>query len=59
MTATASSNRGSLRAAIDAKCKDCVYDKQEPGGWRQQVAACPCEHSCPLWSVRTQPRAAA
>lgn len=47
--------RPSLRAAIDAKCKDCVYDPLERGGWRQQVDACGCT-SCPLYDVRTGSR---
>ena len=41
----------SLRKAIDAKCKECIYDKRAPGRWREQVAA--CESSlCPLHTVR-------
>lgn len=43
--------RLSLRAAIDAKCKSCVYDPIERGGWRQQVQACGCT-VCPLHPVR-------
>jgi hypothetical protein len=30
----------SMRAAINAKCKDCIYDSCAPGNWRQQVEAC-------------------
>jgi len=46
----------SLRAAIDAKCKDCIYDPECGGGtWREQVAQCSCP-SCPFWSVRSGPR---
>lgn len=41
----------SLRKAIDAKCKDCVYDELERGGWRQQVEACTCT-ACPLFACR-------
>ena len=26
--------------AINAKCKDCVYDKLDDGNWRQQVTRC-------------------
>lgn len=52
---TLANPRPSLRSAVDAKCKDCVYDSAEPGGWRQQVAACACE-VCPLYAVRPQPR---
>lgn len=46
----------SLRALINAKCKDCIYDPLSGmGTWRQQVEACECEE-CPLWAVR--PKAA-
>jgi len=41
----------SLRAAINAKCKDCIYDDQAPGRWREQVSACHIV-SCPLYPVR-------
>ena len=48
----ATAGRPSLRSAIDAKCKDCIYD---PGGgngtWREQVEAC-ASANCPLHSVR-------
>jgi len=42
----------SLRAAINAKCKDCIYDpKSGLGNWRQQVQSCQIT-GCPLWPVR-------
>ena len=41
----------SLRRAINAKCRDCIYDNAEPGTWRAQVRACTIE-DCPLWPVR-------
>lgn len=42
----------SLRAAINAKCRDCIYDpKSGLGTWRQQVEACTCL-DCPLYPVR-------
>jgi hypothetical protein len=45
----------SLRAAINAKCKDCIYDPKCGGGtWREQVAQCPST-DCPLWPVRPAP----
>lgn len=45
-----------FRAAVDAKCKDCIYDPQcGLGTWREQVAQCPAV-DCPLWPVRTGPR---
>jgi hypothetical protein len=41
-----------LRAAINAKCKDCIYDPLSGlGTWRQQVEGCTCT-DCPLWPVR-------
>lgn len=45
----------SLRAAVNAKCKDCTYDDHSPGTWREQVAQCSCV-SCPLWPYRPAPR---
>lgn len=45
----------SLRQAINAKCKECIYDPVGGSGhWRQQIEACTAT-SCPLWVVR--PRA--
>ena len=41
----------SRKKRIDLKCRSCIYDEKAPGNWRQQVAACECEH-CPLWAVR-------
>ena len=44
-----------LRAAIDAKCKDCIYDSVCKGGtWREQVAQCSAL-ACPLWPIRPTP----
>lgn len=46
----------SLRAAINAKCRDCIYDpKSGLGNWRQQVEGC-TSRSCPLWPVRPTSR---
>lgn len=43
-----------LRSAINAKCKDCIYDpKSGLGAWRQQVQACAIQ-SCSLWPYRPQ-----
>lgn len=47
--------RLSLREAVDAKCRECIYDELEPGRWKQQVAACTAT-SCPLYPVRPLPR---
>jgi len=45
----------SLRRAIDAKCKDCLYDPLSGGGkWREQVAQC-SSVNCPLWPIRPAP----
>ena len=42
----------SLRAAINAKCKECIYDPiAGRGTWRQQVEAC-TSYRCPLYPVR-------
>ena len=44
--------RRSLRSAINAKCKDCIYDPiAEGGAWRQQVTEC-SSSTCPLFDVR-------
>lgn len=45
----------SLRTAINAKCKDCIYDPlAKAGTWREQIAQCSAK-DCPLWPVRTAP----
>ena len=44
----------SLRAAVDRKCRDCIYDRAAPGTWREQVAQCSANR-CPLWAVRPAP----
>jgi hypothetical protein len=41
----------SMRAAINAKCRDCIVDDLEPGNWRQQVTACTSE-DCALHPLR-------
>jgi hypothetical protein len=44
--------RLSLRDAIDAFCKDCIYDPGNGnGGWREQVDGC-SSTNCPLHAVR-------
>ncbi|GGD61780.1 hypothetical protein [Croceicoccus mobilis] len=48
-------DRISLRAAINAHCKSCSYDKEEPGGWRQQVQDCGVPR-CALYAVRPVPK---
>lgn len=47
-------SRPSLRAAIDAQCKGCIYDPISPGTWREQVGCC-SSSNCPLHSVRPLP----
>jgi hypothetical protein len=37
--------------AINAKCKDCIYDPVDFGTWRQQVEAC-TSTDCALWEHR-------
>ncbi len=42
----------SLRKAINAKCKDCIYDPLSGlGSWRKQVEGCPST-SCSLYPFR-------
>ena len=48
--------RPSLRSAIDAMCKSCIYDPLSGlGTWREQVSKCSCR-LCPLYDVRPAPR---
>ena len=46
--------RPSMRAAINAKCKDCSYDPLDRGTWRQQVGAC-TDTECSLHPLRPMP----
>ena len=48
----------SLRNAINQKCKDCIYDPEVEGGWKQQVSLCELS-DCPLWEYRPHPRTSA
>ena len=41
----------SLRAAINAKCRDCLYDEQAAGSAAVQIELC-AAFTCPLWPVR-------
>jgi hypothetical protein len=46
----------SLRAAINLKCRECLYDPLSGlGNWRQQVSAC-TSSECPLFPVRPKSR---
>ena len=43
-----------LWAAINAKCKECIYDPAPGNGtWRQQVEAC-TSTECPLYHIRAK-----
>lgn len=44
----------SRKAAIDAFCKSCIWDRHASGTWREQVAACPAPR-CPLYPYRPMP----
>ena len=45
----------SLRSAINAKCRECIYcPLTGTGSWRLQVENC-TSISCPLYSVRPRP----
>lgn len=50
--------KANLRAAIDAKCRECIYDPGSAGSWRVQVADC-CSSNCPLHALRPMPRVTA
>lgn len=46
--------RLSMRDAINAMCKQCIYDPLSRGTWREQVAGC-SSSSCPLHALRPGP----
>ena len=37
--------------AINAKCKDCIYDSFSTGTWREQTSNC-LDTLCPLYNYR-------
>ena len=41
--------------AIEAKCKDCIYDELDHGTWRQQVERWELIE-CSLWEYRPKSR---
>lgn len=42
----------SLRAIINAKCKECIYDPVSGiGNWKQQVESC-TSYDCPIYPAR-------
>jgi hypothetical protein len=48
-------SRASLRSAINAMCKSCLYDPGNGNGaWREQVQGC-SSSNCPLHPVRPLP----
>jgi hypothetical protein len=40
--------------AIEAFCKMCIYDRHQPGNWREQVEKCLAK-ACPLYEYRPLP----
>ena len=50
--------RPSMRQAINAMCRDCIFDPMDRGNWRQQVEACTTP-SCPLFELRPVSRSSA
>jgi hypothetical protein len=46
----------SRKSAIHAFCKQCIYDPDAHGTWREQVALC-SSGNCPLHSHRPLPHA--
>ena len=52
-TQAAPIKRPSMRGAINAMCKTCIYDPKAAGcgTWRQQVEAC-TSPNCPLFPLR-------
>jgi len=51
--ATPEGGKRSLRACVNAHCRDCIYDEHAKGAgnWRQQIAACTVT-KCALYSIR-------
>ncbi len=43
--------RKHYRAAVAAKCADCIFDPLASGTKYQQIAACTV-FECPLWPIR-------
>ena len=44
-------HKTALRAKLNAKCRDCIYDPHSEGTWRKQVEKC-TSFICPLYEVR-------
>lgn len=43
--------RPSLRARINDKCRECIYDPMTGGSCLEQITNCTSK-ACPLWQVR-------
>ena len=41
----------SRKKAVEAFCKECLYDPLSAGTWRMQIELCSA-YACPLWRVR-------
>ena len=41
----------SYKACVEKFCRECTYDSEDSGSWRQQVERCNAT-SCPLHPVR-------
>ena len=50
-TTQTQSTKPTLREAINANCRSCVFDPANAGNWRQQVTMCSC-HDCAIYPVR-------
>ena len=44
-------NKLTRQQAINAKCKDCIYDPLDKGTWLKQVESCTFS-GCPLYPYR-------
>lgn len=51
VSSTAPKSGKHLRAAVDAKCRNCGGQEGGKRYWRLHVSACPVTN-CPLWRVR-------
>ena len=44
----------SYKDAVEAKCRECIFDPDSSGTWREQVRDC-TSPACPLYALRPQP----
>ena len=47
--------RRTRQQAIEAMCRDCIYDELDEGTWRMQVEQCELSN-CPLYQYRPRSR---